>query len=215
MKLYHHYKNKPYTFIGIARHSETLEEMVIYETRYENDRGKVWVRPKQMFFESIELNGKSTPRFKEIPLKIATTTDITEADIDIIAPLFEKSFGQWDSKWFYSTFNKHRKFHLAIAYVEDQPVGFKIGYERDQNEFYSWLGGVLPEYRGLGIAGDLMAVQHEWCKKQGYSKVGTKTQNRFKAMLMLNIKNGFEIIGTDLEDKDGMKILMEKKLNGN
>ena len=41
MKLYHHYKNKPYTYLGLARHSETLEEMVIYETRYENDRGKV------------------------------------------------------------------------------------------------------------------------------------------------------------------------------
>jgi GNAT superfamily N-acetyltransferase len=173
MKLYHHYKNKPYTYVGLARHSETLEEMVIYETRYENERGSV------------------------------------------IAPLIEKSFGQWDSKWFYTTFSKHKKFHLAIAYIEGQPVGFKIGYERDQNEFYSWLGGVLPEYRGLGVAGDLMNAQHEWCRKQGYSKIGTKTQNRFKAMLMLNIKNGFEIIGTDPTDKDGMKILMEKRINGN
>ncbi len=212
MKLYHHYKNNPYTYVGLARHSETLEEMVIYETRYENAQGKVWVRPKQMFFESIELNGKSTPRFKEIPLEITMTTDVTEADINIIAPLIEKSFGQWDSKWFYSTFNQHKKFHLAIAYIENLPVGFKIGYERDQNEFYSWLGGVLPEYRGLSIAKDLMAAQHDWCRKQGYAKIGTKTQNRFKAMLMLNIKNGFEIIGTDPTDKDGMKILMEKKI---
>lgn len=212
MKLYHHYKNKPYTYVGLARHSETLEEMVIYETRYENDRGKVWVRPKQMFFEFIELDGKTTPRFKEIPLKITTATDVTEANINIIVPLIEKSFGQWDPRWFYSTFNKHTKFHLAIAYIENQPVGFKIGYERDQSEFYSWLGGVMPEYRELGIAEDLMRVQHEWCRQKGYSKISTKTQNRFKAMLMLNIKNGFEIIGTDPTDKDGMKILMEKKI---
>ena len=215
MKLFHHYKNKPYTYIGLARHSETLEEMVIYETRYENAHGKIWVRPKKMFFESIELNGKSTPRFKEIPLNISTTVDVKEADINVIAPLIEKTFGEWDSKWFYSTFNQNKKFHLAIANIEDQPVGFKIGYERDQSEFYSWLGGVLPEYRGLGVAAKLMTTQHEWCQRQGYLKIGTKTQNRFKEMLMLNIKNGFEIIGTDPTDKDGMKILMEKKINGN
>lgn len=212
MKLFNHYKNKPYTYIGLAKHSETLEEVVIYETRYENDKGKVWVRPKQMFFESVKLDGKSVPRFKEIPLKIATTTDVNGTDINLIAPLIEESFGEWDSNWFYSTFNQHKKFHLAIAYIEDQPVGFKIGYERNQNEFYSWLGGVLPKYRGLGIAGDLMTTQHEWCRKQGYLKIGTKTQNRFKAMLMLNIKSGFEIVGTDPTDKDGMKILMEKKI---
>ncbi|MEK6772932.1 MAG: GNAT family N-acetyltransferase [Bdellovibrionota bacterium] len=212
MKLYRHYKNKPYTYVGLARHSETLEEMVIYETRYENSGGRVWVRPKQMFFESIDLNGKATPRFLEVPLKINTTTDITEADIQIIAPLIEKSFGQWDSKWFYSTFNKHKKFHLIIASIENQPAGFKIGYEKTPQEFYSWLGAVLPDFRGLGIASDLMQSQHEWCRKQDYTKIQTKTQNRFQAMLLLNIKNGFEIISTDPTDKDGMKILMEKRL---
>jgi GNAT superfamily N-acetyltransferase len=165
-----------------------------------------------MFFESIELNGKSTPRFKEIPLQITTTCDVTDTHIHIIAPLMEKSLGQWDPQWFYKTFNQHQKFHLAIAYIEDQPVGFKIGYARNPDEFYSWLGGVLPEFRGLGIASDLMATQHEWCQKQGYSKISTKTQNRFKPMLILNIKNGFEIIGTEPSDKDGMKILMEKKI---
>jgi ribosomal protein S18 acetylase RimI-like enzyme len=212
MKLYRHYKNKPYTYVGLARHSETQEEMVIYETRYENDSGRVWVRPKELFFSSIDLGGKPTPRFKPIPMRIESTTDITETQIHILTPLIEKVFGQWDAKKFTSTLNERKKFHLAIAYIEAEPVGFKIGYERDQKEFYSWLGGVLPEYRGLGIASDLMAAQHEWCRKQDYLKIATKTKNRFKAMLLLNIKYGFEIIGTDPADSDGMKILMEKKI---
>jgi len=212
MKLFNHYKNKPYKYVGLAKHSETLEDMVIYETRFENKLGKLWVRPKEMFFESIEINGVQTPRFKEIPLRITTKNDVTEADIEIITSLFEKFFGQWDSKWFYSTFNKHKKFHLAFAYIENQPVGFKIGYERDQKEFYSWLGGVLPEYRGLGIARELMVVQHEWCRKQGYSKISTKTQNRFQSMLILNIKFGFEICGFYMSDEGGPKIILEKCL---
>lgn len=212
MKLFRHYKNKPYTYIGLARHSETLEEMVIYETRYENTQGRVWVRPKQMFFESIEKNGKPVVRFEKISLKMITTIDVGAAEVKTIAPLIEKSFGQWDEKWFYSTFNRQKKFHLLIAYVDDQPVGFKIGYERSQSEFYSWLGAVLPEFRGLGIASDLMQAQHDWCRVQGYKKILTKTQNRFQAMLILNIKNGFEIVSTDPTDIDGLKILLEKKL---
>jgi GNAT superfamily N-acetyltransferase len=212
MKLYQHYKIKPYTYVGLARHSETLEEMVIYETRYENSHGKVWVRPKEMFFESIELNGKIIPRFKEIQLRVKTITNVTDADIQTISPLVEKSFGEWDSKWFYSTFSQNKKFHLVIGYVDEQAVGFKMGYEQNQFEFYSWLGGVIPEYRGLGIAGDLMAEQHRWCREQGYSKIKTKTQNRFMPMLILNLKNGFEIIGVDPTDKEGLKIIMEKKI---
>jgi hypothetical protein len=67
---YQHYKtNKLYDVIGIARHSETLEEMVIYKAlyhceKYGNDH--VWVRPKDMFFEQVIHHGNSVPRFKWI-----------------------------------------------------------------------------------------------------------------------------------------------------
>ncbi len=64
---YKHYKGKEYKVIGIATHSETLEEMVIYEALYEIE-GKglnsLWVRPKKMFEEKIELNGTMVNRFQ-------------------------------------------------------------------------------------------------------------------------------------------------------
>jgi len=61
---YLHYKNKKYKVIGVARHSETLEELVVYEALYENDLGKLWVRPKAMFLENIETPEYSGPRFR-------------------------------------------------------------------------------------------------------------------------------------------------------
>jgi hypothetical protein len=61
---YVHYKNKRYKVTGIARHSETLEEMVIYEALYPNDLGKTWVRPLKMFTEEIEIPGYKGPRFR-------------------------------------------------------------------------------------------------------------------------------------------------------
>lgn len=212
MKLFKHYKNKSYKYIGQAKHSETLEDMVIYETRYENELGKLWVRPKKMFFEPVIVNGASTPRFKEISLDIKETTQITENDIKNISVIIEKAFGEWDQKWFYSTYNSHNKFYLITAFIDSQPVAFKLGYESTQKEFYSWLGGVVPEYRGLGIAADLMKTQHEWCRKNGYKKIQTKTQNRFRDMLLLNIRFGFDIVGYQLSDEGGAKILLERNV---
>ena len=53
-----------YRVIGVARHSETLEEYVVYEALYDNPKSKLWVRPIKMFLEKVILNGKKVPRFK-------------------------------------------------------------------------------------------------------------------------------------------------------
>lgn len=63
---YKHYKGKNYEIVGVARHSETLEELVVYKALYESEFGKdaLWVRPKAMFLEEVEIEGKKVPRFK-------------------------------------------------------------------------------------------------------------------------------------------------------
>lgn len=61
--LYKHYKGMMYRVIGVVRHSETLEELVHYEALYENELGRMWVRPKAMFLETIEIDGKKVRRF--------------------------------------------------------------------------------------------------------------------------------------------------------
>jgi hypothetical protein len=59
---YRHYKGREYTVLGIARHSETEEEMVLYRQEY-GDRG-LWVRPKARFVEMVTANGQVVPRFQ-------------------------------------------------------------------------------------------------------------------------------------------------------
>lgn len=60
--IYQHYKGKLYQVIGLARHSETLEELVVYQALYDNFG--LWTRPAKMFNESIVIDGKNIPRFK-------------------------------------------------------------------------------------------------------------------------------------------------------
>ncbi len=62
--MYKHTKTgKLYRVIGIAKHSETLEDLVVYEALYDNPLSKLWVRPLKMFTEKVILNGKQVPRF--------------------------------------------------------------------------------------------------------------------------------------------------------
>jgi cyclomaltodextrinase / maltogenic alpha-amylase / neopullulanase len=61
---YRHFKGKEYIVIGVARHSETGEELVVYRQGYGD--GSLWVRPKDMFLEGVEDDGRSVPRFESI-----------------------------------------------------------------------------------------------------------------------------------------------------
>lgn len=67
--IYQHYKGNKYLVIGLAKHSETLEDLVVYVTLYENEMSKIWVRPVEMFLEDIEWEGNKVPRFKFVGVK--------------------------------------------------------------------------------------------------------------------------------------------------
>ena len=64
--LYKHYKGNMYEVIGIAKHSETLEEMVVYKATYQEEPHNKWVRQIAMFLEKIEINGNLIERFSKI-----------------------------------------------------------------------------------------------------------------------------------------------------
>jgi len=64
---YKHYKGKLYEVIGVATHSETKEELVVYRALYSDEKygnNSLWVRPKSMFLELVEVNGIKVPRFE-------------------------------------------------------------------------------------------------------------------------------------------------------
>jgi cyclomaltodextrinase / maltogenic alpha-amylase / neopullulanase len=66
MGTYRHYKGKSYKILGIAHHSETLEELVVYRALYPSKQfGKnaLWVRPKSMFLGKVSVKGKKISRF--------------------------------------------------------------------------------------------------------------------------------------------------------
>lgn len=62
---YRHYKGKDYEVLGVARHSETEDEFVVYRALY-GDRS-LWIRPAAMFVETVVIEGQPCPRFQRMP----------------------------------------------------------------------------------------------------------------------------------------------------
>uniref|UniRef100_UPI004047AF61 GNAT family N-acetyltransferase n=1 Tax=Algoriphagus sp. TaxID=1872435 RepID=UPI004047AF61 len=115
---------------------------------------------------------------------------------------------------FYQDRLQHRLSLALVAIWEGELAGFKVGYQSELPEtFYSWMGGVIPEFRGKGIATALAEEQERWAKAQGFTAVFFKTRNRFPAMIQFGIKRGFKIV--DLHPKGGIedyRIVMHKNL---
>ena len=199
----------PYRVLGTARHSETMEELVIYETLYENPRGRTWVRPVEMFKETVLRGEKVLPRFERVDFKIQTSMSPMDARL---VSVVQKTFPTLDPIK-YEARLKETENHLCLVALDgERIVGFKLGHSR-QGTYYSWLGGVEPEYRGLGIGSLLMKSMKDWCRSHGYAQIQTKSMNQFPDMIRLNLKHGFDVIGVETEPTGELKILMKCDLN--
>ncbi len=114
---------------------------------------------------------------------------------------------------FYERLNDDQTHLILQANIDDQPAGFKIGYEVSEGIFYSWVGGVLPAYRRLGVAHALADNMETWLRQHHYHTLRMKTHNRFKNMLLFAIANGFNIIQVEEKvDVAQYRIVLEKKL---
>ena len=212
MKYFKHYKNKPYRVHGVAKHSETLEDHVIYECLYENKLATMWIRPKDMFYGSLELDGKTTTRFAKIPLEIQTLTEVTPSTAKELEPVLLACFADLKSEKLTERLGKEATPVLLVARIDGKAVGYKVGYSKGTGKFYSWRGGVLPEFRRLGIATDLLQAQESWCRKQGFNSILTKTRAQNSEMLLFTIGAGYKIVSTEVHPERGLMVCLEKSL---
>jgi GNAT superfamily N-acetyltransferase len=99
---------------------------------------------------------------------------------------------------------------LTVAHAQGAWVGFKLGYALTRTRYYSWLGGVHPDFRRQGIASRLMQAQHDWVRGAGFAAIETAAEPNNAAMLKLNLAFGFTIIGS--YTRSGQRVLLAKDL---
>ena len=107
------------------------------------------------------------------------------------------------------------KYLVLIAEIDNQSVGFKIGYDRFNNgSFYSWMGGVLPKFRRMGVAYSLANFQEKWAAKNEFSSILLKTRQKHDGMIAFSLNRGFIITEeTQLTPAEETRIWMQKSLN--
>ncbi|MCE3009627.1 MAG: DUF1653 domain-containing protein [Proteobacteria bacterium] len=208
-QLFTHYKNKPYKFLGVAKHSETLEELAVYETLYQNELSTLWVRPKDMFFEKGLFQGKEQLRFAPTEITITNSRQPPESNhwLELFSELFpDKAELVEKMNW------KAEKAQVWILQLNGEFAGFKLGRTKDTSTFESWLGGIQASLRHRGLGLRLMEAQHQDLETQGFQRVLTKCLNTNQSMIKLNLEAGFMITGTEKSPR-GLKLVLEKQLN--
>lgn len=107
---------------------------------------------------------------------------------------------------------RDRKYSIFFAIDEGKTVGYAVSYGKG-DKFYIWTVAVLKDYRGKGVAKELLENSIEAGKEFGYRKVFLKTRNTFKNMIFLALKFGFKITNvTKKEDTNQNRIWMEKTI---
>ena len=113
-----------------------------------------------------------------------------EESLEDIFKIGNKSFdGFYDKDRFLSKLSD-KKYWIYLA-KEKEIVGFKIFYEDEDGQLYSWLGAVKPAYRRRGIASKLMNLMIGFAVSNGYSKIKLKTHEGHPEMIALCKKFGF------------------------
>lgn len=101
-----------------------------------------------------------------------------------------------------------------IASLDDRPVGFFLGFELKPTVFFAWLYGVLPEFRRVGIATQLMEAVHTWVAEHGYSSIRFECQNQHRPMLHLAIALGYDVVGIRWDpDRANNLVIFEKVIS--
>ncbi len=118
---YRHYKGNEYTVLGVVRHSETQEELVLYRQEYD-DHG-LWVRPKEMFSETVKIDGQDVPRFQFIG---ADQTEQPNLFANIPSNLPQELIETILSK-------PNVRIERIVSHGQSSLEGF--WYDQDQNEF--------------------------------------------------------------------------------
>jgi predicted GNAT superfamily acetyltransferase len=122
---------------------------------------------------------------------------LSAQDLEELLDLTVEVFGIKDPVWVPDArwrIQNMPDFTCFTARAGAELVGFKLGYAYTRRRYYSWLGGVHPEYRGQGIARFLMNHQHQWLVHRSYSSVETGASDNNEAMIQLNLDHSTSIM---------------------
>ena len=121
---------------------------------------------------------------------------ISPADLGLITELYNQILvPPQDEQFFKRRFLGRHNTSLLVAMLDDQPVGFTIGFELTPTTYFCWLIGVVPEARRLRIGTQLAQAQQAFACDHEYVTLRFECQNQHRPMLHTAITEGYDLVG--------------------
>ena len=137
-------------------------------------------------------------------------------ELPVVAELYNQVFRPArDVESFRRRFRGRYNVLQLVARVNEQPVGFFLGFELKPDVFFTWFYGVLTEFRRQGIASQLVEAVHSWAEQSGYEAIRMECHNQHRPMLHLAITLHYDIVGIRWDpDRGENLVIFEKSLAG-
>lgn len=136
-------------------------------------------------------------------------------EVGLLTTLYNEVFRPpRDASFFQRRFLGRYNLVILIARLDDRPVGFAAGFELKPSTYYAWLCGVLPDFRNLGIASQLLHALQGWAAEHQYEFMRMECHNRHREIIRVAIDLEFDVAGVrwDSERQDNL-IIFERALS--
>ena len=133
-------------------------------------------------------------------------------EFELLANLYGEVFRPArDADFFTHRLDGKRNVLCLVAEVDNQPAGFSCAYELRPTTYYSWLCGVLPDARRMGVASQLMAAEQVWASEQGYEMLRFECSNQARPMIHVAVRDGYDIVGIRWDTRSAANLVIFEK----
>lgn len=136
-------------------------------------------------------------------------------DLPVIARLYNDIYHPArEEEFFRRRFAGRYNSLIMIASMDEEPVGFFLGFELKPSVYYTWLYGVSSDLRRKGIGSQLMDAAHAWVYDRGYEGMRLECHNNHRAMLCLCLSHHYDIVGVRWDhDRSANLVILEAQLH--
>lgn len=133
-------------------------------------------------------------------------------ELQLITDLYNQIFAPpQDEEFFRRRFEGRYNVSMMISELDERPVGLIIGFELMPTTYFNWICGVMPDFRRLSIATQLIQAQQAWAQDHHYHVVRFECQNQHRPMLHVAITEGYDLVGMRWDTASGNNVAIFEK----
>ncbi len=133
-------------------------------------------------------------------------------EVGLLADLYNEVFSpSRDEEFFERRFSARHNVSVLLAMIDDRHIGFVVGFELMPGTYFTWLCGVSPDFRRLGVATQLMQAELAWAHDNGYQTMRFECQNQHRPMLHAAITEGYDLVGIRWDTATGNNVVIFEK----